>query len=127
MFPPRSPGAGGSQLDGPPPSPTPMDPAGGGNTPLSMRGLAPQIPANQMPPEILTGLLQAGQTIGQMLDSFSQVLPDKSAQFALIKDLLQQVFADVVSAGAGATSPTAAGPAFPGGGIDRGIAGPGSV
>lgn len=116
----------GSPLDGPPPSPTPMD---GGGGPLSMRGLAggAPLPATSMPPEVLTGLLQAGQTIGQLLDSFAQVTPDKAAQLALIKDLLQQYFADIAAAGAGAISPTASGPAFPGGGIDRGIAGAGAV
>ena len=113
-----------SQLDGPPPSPTAM---GGSSAPFSMQGLAPPVPTNQMPPEVLTGLLQSAQTIGQMLDSFAQVTPDKAAQLALIKDLLQQYLADLAVAGAGPVSPTAPGPAFPGGGIDRGIAGPGSV
>lgn len=120
-----------SQLDGPPPSPTAMggqpnaSPTGG----LSMSGLAPGggVPSTQMPPEILTGLMQSAQTISAMLDSFAQVTPDKAASLALIKELLQQYLADVTTAGAGPTSPTASGPAFPGGGIDRGIAGAGSV
>lgn len=124
MFPPR-PAQSGSPLDGPPPSPTPMS---GGNEPFSMRGLAPQqLPAAGMPPEVLTGLLQAGQTITTLLDGFAQVTPDKAAQLLLIKDLLQQYFADLVSVGAGPLSPTASGPAFPGGGMDRGIAGAGTV
>lgn len=121
-----SPSIGASPLDGPPPSPTPMggqDPAG----PFSPRGLVPQMPMDQMPPEILTGLMQAAQTISQTLDSFAQVTPDKGAQLALIKDLLQRYLADVMTAGAGPVSATAPGPAFPGGGIDRGIAGPGAV
>ena len=104
-----------------------MDPSGQGGGPLSMRGLAPSLPANAMPPEILTGLLQAGQTIGAMLDSFAQVTPEEASMLALIKDLLQQYFAKIAAAGAGAASPTASGPAFPGGGIDRGIAGAGAV
>jgi hypothetical protein len=95
--------------------------------PFSPRGLVPQVPSDQMPPEVLTGLMQAAQTINQMLDSFAQVTPDKGAQLALIKDLLQRYLADVTAAGAGPVSATAPGPAFPGGGIDRGIAGPGSV
>lgn len=119
--------AGASQLDGPPPSPTAM--GGSPQGPLGAKGLAgqPQIPTDQMPPEVLTGLMQAAQTIGALLDSFAQVTPDKAIQLSLIKDLLQQYLADVTSAGAQPTSPTAAGPAFPGGGIDKGVAGPGSV
>jgi hypothetical protein len=117
---------GSSPLDQPPPSPTPM---GGAPDPFSPQGLtgAPQVPTDQMPPEVLTGLMQAAQTISSTLDSFAQVTPDKGAQLALIKDLLQRYLADVMAAGAGPVSATAPGPAFPGGGIDRGIAGPGSV
>lgn len=124
-MPPYSPAsADASQLDGPPPSPTPM---GGASGPFSMQGLVPPVPSHQMPPEILTGLMQSAQTIGSMLDSFAQVTPDKQAQLALIKDLLQQYLADVTTAGAGPTSPTAVGPAFPGGGISAGISGAGAV
>jgi len=118
---------GGTALDGPPPSPTPMapPPEGGG---FAAGGLAPSmIPADQLPPEVLQGVMQSAQTIGQLLDSFAQVTPDKAAQLALIKDLLQRYLAEITVAGAGPISPTAPGPAFPGGGIDRGIAGPGSV
>ena len=113
-------------LDSPPPSPTPMggQPAEGAFSP---KGLAPQVPMDQMPPEVLTGLMQAAQTINQMLDSFAQVTPDKGAQLGLIKDLLQRYLADVMASGAGPVSATAPGPAFPGGGVDRGIAGPGAV
>jgi hypothetical protein len=80
-----------------------------------------------MPPEVLTGITQAAQTMSQQLDSFAQITPDKSAQLGMIKELLQQYLADLMSAGAGPVSATAPGAAFPGGGIDRGIAGPGAV
>lgn len=127
-FPP-SPQTGGaaSQLDGPPPSPTAM--GGSPSGPLGMKGLAGQssVPTSQMPPEVLTGLMQAAQTISGLLDSFAQITPDKAVSLSLIKDLLQQYLADVTSAGAQPVSATAAGPAFPGGGIDKGVAGPGSV
>ena len=117
---------GSSPLGQPPPSPTGM---GGAADPFSPQGLTgpPQVPSDQMPPEVLTGLMQAAQTISSTLDSFAQVTPDKGAQLALIKDLLQRYLADIMAAGAGPVSATAPGPAFPGGGIDRGIAGPGSV
>src|SRR5512134_1925883 len=120
------PSVGSSPLDSPPPSPTPMggEPAGG---PFSPAGLVPQVPTDQMPPEVLTGLVQAAQTINSTLDSFAQITPDKGAILGLIKDMLQRYLAEVMTAGAGPVSPTAPGPAFPGGGIDRGIAGPGSV
>jgi hypothetical protein len=122
---PLPPSVGSAPLDGPPPSPTPMGEMGGG--PLAMQGLAPQVPTDQLPPEVLTGIMQAAQKVAQTLDSFAQFTPDKGAQLALIKDLLQRYLADLTVAGAGAVSPTAPGPAFPGGGIDRGIAGPGSI
>ena len=122
---PMQPGAGASTLDGPPPSPTGMSQPPAGQ--FSMRGLAPQIPSTALPPEMLTGIVASAATIGQMLDAYAQALPDKAAQFALIKDMLQQVFADLMSAGAGAISPTASGAAPPMGGMDRGIAGAGAV
>jgi hypothetical protein len=80
-----------------------------------------------MAPEILTGLMQAAQTISATLDSFAQVTPEEGAMLGMIKDLLQQYLAKIATAGAGPVSPTAPGPAFPGGGLDRGVAGPGSV
>lgn len=121
-------GATASPLDGPPPSPTPMggpDPS----SPFSAKGLAgpAPIPAGQMPPEVLTGITQSATTISSMLDSFAQVTPDKGTQLALIKELLQQYLAEIMTAGAGPVSATAPGPAFPGGGIDRGVASPGAV
>lgn len=119
-------GAAASPLDGPPPSPTPM----GGGSPFAMGGLAggpPQIPAGQMPPEVLTGITQAAQTISSQLDSFAQVTPDMATQLALIKELLSQYLAGIMTKGAGPISPTAPGAAAPMGGIDKGISGPGSV
>lgn len=99
----------------------------GGSAPFSMQGLAPSIPSNQIPPEVLTGIVTSAQQINQLFDSFAQITPDKAAQLSLMKDMLQQYLADLMSAGAGPTSPTASGPAFPGGGIERGIAGAGMV
>lgn len=122
-FPGLGPTPGSSALDTAPPSPTTM----GGAAPFSMAGLGSQIPSGGMPPEVLTGITQSAQTMSDMLDSWAQITPDKSAQIGLIKDMLQQYLADLMQSGAGPVSPTASGPGFPGGGIDRGIAGPGSV
>ena len=83
--------------------------------------------STSMPPEILTGITSAAAQIGDLLDSFAQVTPDKAAQLAMIKDLLQQYLADLLAAGSQPVSPTASGPAFPGGGMDRGMSGAGAV
>lgn len=131
MFPPSTSG-GGDPLGMPPPSPTPMNPDGQGSAPASLRGLGGaasggMIPSNQLPPEILTGITAAALQIDQMLSSFAQATPDKAQALDAIKALLQQYLAELMSAGGGAATPTASGPAFPGGGIPRGIAGPGAV
>ena len=120
------PSPGSENLGAPPPSPTPM---GGmqGSAPFSLQGVAPSIPSNKLPPEVLTGLTAAAQKINELLDSFAQVTPDKASQLAMMKDMLQQYLADLMTAGAGPISPTATGPAFPGGGMDRGVAGAGAV
>lgn len=120
----------GGQLNGPPPSPqsTGMGGPTGAQNPLSMAGLAPPIQpsAGQMPPEVLTGIMQSMQSIFQLLDSYSQVLPDKQQQFDAVKQLLQVILAEVQQVGGGPTSPTATGRGFPAA-IDRGVAGAGTV
>ena len=127
-----SPLIGQSPLDGPPPSPTDMGAAGAG--PFSPQGLtgAPgggqaPIPADQLPPQILTGIMQAAQTISSTLDSFAQVTPDKGAKLALIKNLLADYLADVTQAGSGPVSSTFPGQAPPMGGMDRGSPSSGPV
>lgn len=131
MYPARQTGPGASQLDGPPPSPSPM---GGEGVPpggtFSMKGLVPGgggVPTSAIPPEILRGVMQTGETIGGAIDSIAQLFPAKGSQLSLIKDLLQQIFAEIMAEGAGAISPTHPGPAAPMGGMDRGVAGAGSI
>jgi hypothetical protein len=92
-----------------------------------MKGLAGQIPTGGMPPEVLTGITQSAQSMSDLLDSWAQITPDQSAQLSMIKDMVQQYLATLMGGGAGPTQPTASGPAFPGGGMDRGIPGAGSV
>lgn len=131
-FPPRS--VDSSQLDGPPPSPTPMGAAAPGG-PMQMRGLVPgmgsSVPTGMLPPEILRGVMQTGETIDAAIKSIMQLSPGKGPQLSLIQALLQQVFAEIVSeaqGNPGATiSPTATGPAPPMGGIDRGVSGAGAI
>lgn len=131
MFPPGG-TAGGSPLDNAPPSPqsfgaTPM----GGQTPFSLdqiSGGAPgAIPSGQLPPEILQSIMQSAQKIGSMFDAYAQVTPDLGAQWAQLKDQLQQILATLMQNGAPAMSPTASGQQFPAGGVDRGIANAGAI
>mgnify|MGYP001559151617 CR=1 FL=1 len=131
MYPPRS--ADTSQLDGPPPSPTAMGDAQGGG-PMGVRGLVPGgggVPMGALPPEMLRGIMQTGETIDSAIKAVAQLAPAKGAQLSLIQQLLQQVFAEIVAEAAGnggaTISPTAAGPAPPMGGIDRGISGAGTI
>lgn len=111
-----------SALDGPPPSPQGL---GGGPTgqptPFSLGALAgPQVSSAQLPPEMLTGILQSSETIGQLLDSYAQATPDLAADWSAVKDLLATTLAKLVAAGGGPTAPTATGPAFPAA-FDRGM------
>lgn len=119
------PNTGTDQLGAPPPSPTPMGGMNGAG-PFSMQSLAPQIPSNRLPPEILTGITAAAQQMSSMLDSFAQTTPDKAAQLQMIQQLLQQYLADLMQAGSGSITPTASGQQFPGGGMERGVAGAGT-
>ena len=101
---------------------------------MGVRGLVPGgggVPMGALPPEMLRGIMQTGETIDSAIKAVAQLAPAKGAQLSLIQQLLQQVFAEIVAeaaGNAGATiSPTATGPAFPGGGIDRGVAGAGTI
>jgi hypothetical protein len=124
MYPPM-PGAG-SALDGPPPSPQSVG-AGptGAPTPMSLDQMAPPIPSGQLPPEMLTGIMQSAQTIAQLLDSYAQATPDLAQDWAQLKDGLAAVLAKLMQAGSAPTSPTATGPAFPAA-FDRGLSGAGT-
>lgn len=117
----------GQRLDGPPPSPQAAG-AGptGAPTDFSLQAVAPPIPSAQMPPEMLTAVLESATQIGALLDSYAQALPDMAVDFAAVKDHLQTVLAKLLTSGAGAISPTATGAQFPAA-FDRGMAGAGAV
>jgi len=114
---------GTSPLDAPPPAPNVM---GGPNSQMpTLQGLggagAPaQMTSGQLPPEILTGIVQACQKISGMFDSFAQVTPDLAMDWDLCKTILDKTLGKVMSAGGGPTSQQAPGPAFPGGGMNSG-------
>lgn len=78
-----------------------------------------------MPPEILTGIMQSAETINDLLTAYAQTVPDMAPDFQALQDALAQVLAKLVQQGAGSTSPTATGPAFPAA-FDRGMAGAGA-
>lgn len=117
----------GSQvLDGPPPSPQ-MAGAGPTGAPSSFAGMAPPIPTQAMAPELLQGGMALASKIGDSLDQLAQTFPDASQDFGQVKDALMSAMAKLVAGGAPPLSPNATGPQFPGGGVDRGIAGGGTV
>ncbi len=112
-------------LDGPPPAPNPG--AGGpsaGGLPPTLSGLAAPLPmtSGDLPPEVLTGITAAAQKILGMFDSFAQVTPDLALDWDLCKTVLNKALGKLMVAGSGPVTPTAPGPQFPGGGIDKGIA-----
>jgi hypothetical protein len=129
MFPPQGVSQQSQPLDGPPPSPQSMGSGPtGAPTQFSLQAIAPgSVPAQQMPPEVITAIVSAAQKISTMIDSFIQVTPDLQQDWGLLKDQLQTVLAKLMTQGAGAMSPTATGPQFPGGGMDRGISGAGTI
>lgn len=122
-------GAGGSALDTPPPSPdTPggglggSQTSGGAGSMPTLSGLSQpaQISSAQMPPEVLTGIMQAAEKITSMFDSFAQVTPDLAGDWAMLSDMLKRTLGKLLVAGGGPTSPQATGSPFPGGGMSQG-------
>ena len=111
---------GSSPLDAPPPPPGVV---GGDQSQMpTLSGLAAPMPmtAGQLPPEILTGIVQACQKITGMFDSFAQVTPDLAMDWDLCKTVLDKTLGKVIAAGGGAASPQNPGPQFPGGGTSAG-------
>lgn len=108
---------GGSPLDQPPPSPA-VDQGMNPGQPLG--SLVAPVPPDQMPPEMLQAALGVGEQISTGLDSLAQTFPAFAQDFGLVKEALMMALSKVAQTGAPPTSPTAAGPNFPGGGIERG-------
>lgn len=108
---------GSKMLDGPPPSPAPEQ---GMNPGMPLGSLVAPVSANQIPPQVLTGILEAGEEMTKMLDSFAQALPEMAADVGATKEALMKLMSRILMAGAGPTSPTNPGSNFPGGGFERG-------
>jgi hypothetical protein len=113
---PPSPGSIGNN-PGTSPSPDPNAAPGLGDmgTPL-------QIGSDQLPPEILQGVMATGQNVVEWLDSLAQVTPDLGADWGAIKQLVLATLSKLLVKGAPPADPAASGMAFPGvtGGLDRG-------
>ena len=108
---------GSKILDGPPPSPALEQ---GMNPGMPLGSLVQPVSADQVPPQVLTGMLEAGEEMSKMLDSFAQALPQHASDVGAVKEALNKLMSRILMAGAGPTSPTNPGPNFPGGGFERG-------
>jgi hypothetical protein len=109
-----------------PPSPGSIGP-NPGTSPTPMPGMDSlggplQIGSDQLPPEVLQGVMKVGENLSQTLDSLASITPHLGADWQAIRQLLLATLAKLVSEGAPPTSATAPGSAFPGvvGGMDRG-------
>ncbi len=99
-------------LDGPPPNPMLAGPQ---QIPGSM-GASPGAPTSrQLPPEVLQGLMQAGNTVSDIVDSMASMVPDLAPELAMAKQGVQQFLAKVLLAGGGPTSQAQAGTPMPNG------------
>lgn len=108
---------GASALDEMPPSPD-LNPNRGMP---GMAGMAPPLMGSQqIPPEILTGILARASQMAKDFDAFAQVTPDLAGEWGMLRDFLERITSKLLVAGAGPTTPTSPGATFPGGGLDSG-------
>ena len=98
-------------LDGPPPNPMIAGPQ---QLPGAM-GAGPTGTSRQLPPEVLQGALQAGNTVSEILDSLAQMFPDLSPELAMAKQGVTSFLSKVTLAGGGPTSQAQAGTPMPNG------------
>lgn len=89
-----------SILDGPPPHPQLQSPISG-----AMGGPMGAPSARQLPTEQILALMQSGSSIGDMIDTMSQMAPDIAPDLAACKELLQRALAKLMTAGGGLTPP----------------------
>jgi hypothetical protein len=92
----------------------------GMSTGVPLGNLVPPMESSRLPPEILTGMLQGCASIERMLLSFASMTPDLAPAWAAVKEALLMAMSQVVQSGGGPVSPVAAGPQYPGGGLDSG-------
>lgn len=112
--------SGTETLDQPPPSPA-LGPSGvNPGMPLPGEMQLPSLTSGQLPPEVLTGMMSTATKWAEQLDAFAQMAPDLAPDWAAVREALSIAMSKLLAAGAGPIAPTAPGPGFPGGGIDRG-------
>ena len=100
---------GASALDAPPPSPVNPDFSQLQNPSLAKpTGPGGQPSSRELSPDVLMGLLKAGETISTMLDDMAQMVPDIAPDIAGAKDLFQRALGKLVLAGGGNTSQSTA-------------------
>lgn len=98
-------------LDGPPPNPMIAGPQ---QLPGAM-GAGPTGTSRQLPPEVLQGLLQAGNTVMDIVNSMASMVPDLAGELALVQSGMQQFLSKVNLAGGGPTTQAQAGTPMPNG------------
>lgn len=98
-------------LDGPPANPMLAGPQ---QLPGTM-GAGPAGTSRQLPPEVLQGLMQAGNTVSDIVDSMASMVPDLAPDLALAKDGIKRFLAKVLLAGGGPTMQAQAGTSMPNG------------
>lgn len=101
-------GFGSSILDGPPP--TPVNPAF--SDIMGPRGASPvgsMPPSRELPPEVLMGLLKAGESTAQMIDDMASMAPDIAPDLAGSKDLLLRALAKLTQLTGGGGTPALGG------------------
>ena len=112
-------------LDMPPPSPAMMGVGTGASPtppPPGAAGFGGLAPAEGMTPSTTQQAIQMGDTVDKAITALTQILPAGAAEFRQAQQFMQLGFAKALQAGAAATSPTAVGSQFPGGGFGAGLA-----
>lgn len=116
---------GGSQLDGPPPSPamsqadptlTPGQPQQFPSFQEMAQPMTAGTPGRATTPEVAMGVMQSAEAISGMFDSMASIVPDLANDFTLLKSMLQQTMGKLLVNGGQPASPNAPGLNFPGGG-----------
>ena len=109
-------------LDGPPPTPMAEQAQ---TAPMGLSGLAPQAPPVGLPQEVMAGISTAAEDVMAKIEGIVATIatahPDLSPDFDVVLFALQRALQKLAAAQGSptATSPTAAGSGFPGGGLSQ--------
>jgi hypothetical protein len=78
------------------------------------------VPTAGLPKDVLTGIVQTTVQMSETINSLAQIVPDLAPDLEAVRQALAVFASKVLMVGGGAATPTATGPGFPGGGLDRG-------